>query len=512
MKRKGLFSLGNRIIFYIFNFFIFLTLYFAIASPNLTLGDTPAGNRTTWISVVFLLFLLTISLAIFVNEKLRNVFRYIFIKRALFSSIVIFVLVILLQIIFVELTHPSIGFDAGAIHSALTDTKSRELQAYYSLSTNNINLMLQQHYLAKFFSNSSWLLFDNINLFLVDLSAVFNTLIVAVLDRRKISNVLYIQSIWLALFPMILVPYSDTWVLPFVSLYLLSYCIVFHSKFNGILRVFLAIIGGSVLSASYFIKPSAIIPFIAIFLVEILYLFKKDDRRKKKYAFIILISSLFFIVSTGITYRYLQNANNSETYMKIDRSRTIPAIHFISMGMAGDGGYNKEDNLAMAARPSKKEKVEYSKRKINQRLARMGIFGYIKFLFHKQNKNSSDGSFAWLIEGHFMSAKVASKGLKAFVQSFVYPNGKHLADFRYIAQFWWIIWLFIIAFGWRYRTKFSQVLRLAIVGGFLYLLIFEGGRSRYMIQFLPVYIIVASLALNDVVEMIGEKMSWLKEE
>ncbi|ABJ57332.1 hypothetical protein OEOE_1471 [Oenococcus oeni PSU-1] len=33
-----------------------------------------------------------------------------------------------------------------------------------------------------------------------------------------------------------------------------------------------------------------------------------------------------------------------------------------------------------------------------------------------------------------------------------------------------------------------------------------------MIQFLPVYIIVASLALNDVVEMIGEKMSWLKEE
>ncbi|MHA5125101.1 glycosyltransferase family protein [Oenococcus oeni] len=216
MKRKGLFSLGNRIIFYIFNFFIFLTLYFAIASPNLTLGDTPAGNRTTWISVVFLLFLLTISLAIFVNEKLRNVFRYIFIKRALFSSIVIFVLVILLQIIFVELTHPSIGFDAGAIHSALTDTKSRELQAYYSLSTNNINLMLQQHYLAKFFSNSSWLLFDNINLFLVDLSAVFNALIVAVLDRRKISNVLYIQSIWLALFPMILVPYSDTWVLPFV--------------------------------------------------------------------------------------------------------------------------------------------------------------------------------------------------------------------------------------------------------------------------------------------------------
>nr|WP_243465373.1 hypothetical protein [Oenococcus oeni] len=349
MKRKGLFSLGNRIIFYIFNFFIFLTLYFAIASPNLTLGDTPAGNRTTWISVVFLLFLLTISLAIFVNEKLRNVFRYIFIKRALFSSIVIFVLVILLQIIFVELTHPSIGFDAGAIHSALTDTKSRELQAYYSLSTNNINLMLQQHYLAKFFSNSSWLLFDNINLFLVDLSAVFNALIVAVLDRRKISNVLYIQSIWLALFPMILVPYSDTWVLPFVSLYLLSYCIVFHSKFNGILRVFLAIIGGSVLSASYFIKASAIIPFIAIFLVEILYLFKKDDRRKKKYAFIILISSLFFIVSTGITYRYLQNANNSETYMKIDRSRTMPAIHFISMGMAGDGGYNKEDNLAMAA-------------------------------------------------------------------------------------------------------------------------------------------------------------------
>lgn len=55
----------------------------------------------------------------------------------------------------------------------------------------------------------------------------------------------------------------------------------------------------------------------------------------------------------------------------------------------------------------------------------------------------------------------------------------------------------MIAFGWHNHQKFVQLLRLAIIGGFLYLLLFEGGRSRYLIQFLPAFLLLATLVADD---------------
>ncbi|MFT8469923.1 MAG: TIGR03766 family XrtG-associated glycosyltransferase [Oenococcus sp.] len=510
MKKKHIFfNQGNKLIFVLFSFFIFVTLYFAIVSPNLVLGDTPAGDRTTWVSVLFLILVVAAAVALFVDERVRRLFVFVFIKRRLLTSSLLLALVICGQVVFVWLIHPAIGFDPGAIHQALTDTSSNELRAYFSLSTNNVMLMLTQHQMAVFFSNTSWLLFDWISLFFVDLSALINIVIIAILDRKKIANVIYIQAVWLVLFPMIVVPYSDTWVLPWVSLYILSYCIIFYSKFNLLLRILSAILGGFALSMTYLLKPSAIVPFIAILLVEFLFLFNKNQAVRSRRVLSLLLISLLLFVSSAASYVTLQHANISETYMKVDWSRSMPPIHFISMGMSGKGGYNPKDNIAMAELPTKKEKTDYSVKLLKQRLGRMGPFGYAKFLLYKQNNNASDGTFAWLIEGHFMSAKPNAKGFKGVLQSFVYPGGKHLGDFRYIAQFIWIIWLALIAFGWRNKAKFTQMLRLAIVGGFLYLLIFEGGRSRYLIQFLPAYILLASLVLNDTVNMVRQKFAWV---
>lgn len=58
----------------------------------------------------------------------------------------------------------------------------------------------------------------------------------------------------------------------------------------------------------------------------------------------------------------------------------------------------------------------------------------------------------------------------------------------------------------------TDVLRLGIVGGFCYLLIFEGGRSRYIIQFLPLFILLTIIVFPSVVSMLKEKLSWLKSD
>lgn len=41
-------------------------------------------------------------------------------------------------------------------------------------------------------------------------------------------------------------------------------------------------------------------------------------------------------------------------------------------------------------------------------------------------------------------------------------------------------------------NEWSRILFLTMVGGFLYLLLFEGGRSRYLIQYLPALVPLAA--------------------
>lgn len=71
-------------------------------------------------------------------------------------------------------------------------------------------------------------------------------------------------------------------------------------------------------------------------------------------------------------------------------------------------------------------------------------------------------------------------------------------DFYFIAQIWWIIWLGMLTFGTtKDYSKIKQMMRLAIIGGMLFLLLFEGGRSRYLIQFLPIFLMLATMQAKD---------------
>ena len=80
--------------------------------------------------------------------------------------------------------HSAIGWDVAAIHDALTDTTNPEIVAYYSLNQNNLPILLWQHQLAEWFSTTSWLFFDSVTLFLVDLSVLFNILTIRLLCKN----------------------------------------------------------------------------------------------------------------------------------------------------------------------------------------------------------------------------------------------------------------------------------------------------------------------------------------
>lgn len=84
-------------------------------------------------------------------------------------------------------------------------------------------------------------------------------------------------------------------------------------------------------------------------------------------------------------------------------------------------------------------------------------------------------------------------------------------EYRYyeiVKQVIWIVMSLGLVFAlWKYRANDKlNCISLAVFGGLLFLLIFEGGKTRYLIQFLPQIIILSALGLTEYLP------DWLKSK
>lgn len=502
---RKLFYFNHRIIKYLFYFFFTLTLLFALTSSNLILGDNHITRiGTTAFTTIVLLILGVFMLTLYVSSGARNFFYWLFIKKRIVTASIFLSLAIAIQIIFVSLIHSGIGFDVSGVHQGMLMPKDVNIIGYFSVNTNNLGIFLFQQWFANIFHNTSWLFFDFVTLFLVDLSAAFNLGSIAIIDKTKVPFGMYIESLWLVMFPAIIVPYTDTWTIEFVAMYIFCYCVIFYSHLPKIIKVIASLGFGFALSGAYFIKPSGIIPAIAIVLIELL------DLLKKRHKISTLIFTVLMCLSSIGSFHYMNQTIKNQSYIRVNYFRAKPMVHFINMGLSGDGGYNAKDSFKMVTLVNKKDRVNYSINSIHKRLRKMGPVGYLAFLLKKHGNNTSDGTFAWLRDGDFvpMQHSPSKHGFKGKLENFFYLYGNNVGDFRFIVQIWWCIWLGIIFFAWHDNQKFTQIMRLSLIGGFIFLLIFEGGRSRYLIQFLPAFVILATLNFSFTIKELKNLFRW----
>lgn len=494
---------GHRIINIFWRILFLLTLFFAWTSSNLKIGDNWVfGTSTTWVTTTFVISALAITISLIAYPKFRQIMKNIFITHQLWTASILLILVVIWQIIFVTYVHPVSGFDAGMLHYAAVNplhVLEPGVNAYYSINQNNLPIMLVMRWLVVHTGQSSWQFFDYLTLVLVDISAIINLLTIIVVKRDSLSIGIYMHAAWLAIFPSILMPYSDAWVLPFVSMTLLCAAMIGYTKKSPsslLIRGIFSILLGISAAFIYPLKPSAIIPIIAMVIVAILNWFAKTKHWTWNGTGITLLVTLLTIGAAGGTYAVINNAVQNQTYIKINKSRVVPAIHFAAIAVYGEGGYSEKQAVAMAVLQTKDQKVAYSKKMLSKRLKELGPLGYLKFIVLKQRNNTADGTFGWLKEGHFFreNQKPSQHGFANKLKNYIFLYGTHIADFRFLAQFWWVGLLTIIALGWGEQMNFREMLRLSLVGGFIFLLLFEGGRSRYLIQYLPCFLLLATLA------------------
>ncbi|GEA99190.1 membrane protein [Levilactobacillus brevis] len=512
------YQFSQAVINWAWRILFFLMLFFAITSPNIILGDNPTfGTSTTMVTTGLVLGLVAVLVMNYAYPEIHAWLVAVFIKKRLLTGSIMLGVVLAGQIFLVIFVHPASGFDAGMLHYAATSAKHVQevnVMAYYSLNQNNLPIMLFMHWLTELTGQTSWLFFDFVTLFFVDLSAICNLISVWLVRPRALGAAIYLHVGWLAVFPSIIMPYTDAWGLPLVSIYLLCYFAMRKSALPALVRVLAANGFGISVTLTYFIKPSAIIPVIAIVIIELLAWLIRRKPVSDQVWFMAVALLVMVSGSAWHTYQYVNQKVQSQTYIQLNKARAIPAIHFMAMGVYGSGGYSAKQAVQMAVLPTSKQKTDYSVTMLTKRLKKLGPIGYLTFLVKKQRNNTADGTFGWLKEGHFFhdNQRPNNRGISNKLKNFLYLYGRHIADFRFIAQFWWIILLSIIALGFGPQRHVIQILRLSMVGGFLFLLLFEGGRSRYLIQYLPCLLLLAAFSFDRAVANVRQLWGWYTEK
>ena len=157
------------------------------------------------------------------------------------------------------------------LHRAWINPNQADVRGYFSQNYNNLPILLLQNWVLTKFHSTSWLIIDFVTLLLVDLSALINIVTMYLASKDKVKLLWYLQIVFLAFFPMIIIPYTDTWVLPSVSLILLGFVGMSNQNLNLIYRILFSVIAGVATAITYYIKPSGIIPAIAFVIIGIIY-------------------------------------------------------------------------------------------------------------------------------------------------------------------------------------------------------------------------------------------------
>lgn len=505
-----------------------MTICFSIVFL-IALLNTIFFNRTTQInySVLCMSVLLVVSY-ILIYIAYKKIQKTEFKKEPTKFQFVIFIVIIfILQIVFAILTFAICGWDCGIVmENAYELVINNDINTYYfSRCPNNIGMLLIATYIIRFISlfgtptiEQAYLFTIIFNIIIVDISAILTFKVCKKLFGNKICYFSSLFIIPLIMFlPYIIIPYTDTISMVFPILIFYLYIKIKEEK-NENKRAFFTILEGMLTILGYHIKPTIVIVVIAICIVEIL--------RCKKIKMINLINiiSLFAIgcMISYMSYSYIKNKNLGNMIRKEDYEEyEMPMTHFLKIGLkevdSGTdlpvknrilyGTYNYEDVITTMENDGKNAKVKENLKTVKQRLKDYKLTGYMKFLYNKVNWILADGTFFFGQEGSFWTSEHYNKTkLGVLLQQLI--NNRTNKYQKITANVFQTVWLVILlglvcSYTKKDENDYLIISKITIIGIVLFLLLFEG-RSRYLVNHIPIFIIVGIYGLINSFEKLEE--------
>lgn len=479
--------LFNRIINYFFAFLVVVSIIGAII--NLFNSLTTGGSSIYLLDVIILL---AFSLS-FLGFSFKNFLRQKYNEHRRFINIVLLIVIGCWQGYLINSVSGISSWDPSSIITAATSS-SKSISSYLSSYPNNFDIFLIYHGIWKLLGEPSKhtliIVISILNYLIFDIIFLCTFKFFKIYFKKSNSKFFLFTTLSLVgVSAWGCLSYSDLLAFDLTCLTIVSlFCLKMSLKDTRRAIIF-AITSGILLALDYLVKPSLVITFIAFFIVLCTHSICNKSFKNKILPTVILLLSAFPLVM-GVSFLRKNNI-----IIRINDNRSFNVYHYGAMGVYNNGGFNLADtNLDYYTKDPQKRKDQDIKL-WKERLVKRGFTGYQSFLIRKQTLNTSDASFGWGQEGGFLNPFYKRNTLSH--RLFFAGNPPKYAN-SYIAcvQLIWIWTLFCMFINIHDNSFWIQVLKTSFVGFCLFLLIFEGGRSRYLIQFLPICFVLSAYGFN----------------
>lgn len=176
--------------------------------------------------------------------------------------------------------------------------------------------------------------------------------------------------------------YTCTFSIPLMMLIIYLGICIYKSE-NLMIKILLSFLEGIVIVLGYFIRPTAIIPFIAIIICAFILCVKRKEFKKYFVSIIILSTSIV------ISYYSINQLNNQ--YFHDLSYQNFPLTHWTMMSSHGNGMADQNDVRYTLSFPTKEEKAKATLEKTIENYQSLGIKGAIQLFGKKMMVTWSDG-------------------------------------------------------------------------------------------------------------------------
>ena len=520
----------QKITYILFRFSLWLTAFFGgiiLIMSIVTMGEYrrlfsgKLGMFWEYVAVVLLAVFMGLA-AVWLYRRLEHTGQRL--AAALFAAIV------LLQIGFLVLvSHPMVISDAARVQNeALEMVKRQHGQMnmdndYFQRYTNNHFILVIFYYYYKLLYKCGitqiWLSTVTLNVLLVDAGIYISYRTARRLKGDPFANLLLVcfllcptTYVWLT------TAYTNTFSFPFVMA-ILYLCLWLRGGEPNVKNIIKCILLGFTMAVGYWIRPTTILPIIAMIFFAAIQFFRdplllenkkkkqkkwnptwniagKDSGKRNTMIKAVLVLTVFFLCFAGC--RILVNRHIDQDKL----TGEFPITHWVMMGLNEEsyGGFSRADETYTKSFPTKEEKTKANIEEIKNRLSYMGAKGIARQSIAKVFRVWAMGD-----DDSLPKAEYAQDFPILYEKFMGNSNGWYLI-FTQAFRVCIFGFLCLSMLAQLYRKECTEIFLFAVtfLGAVLFFLIWEANR-KYNICFMGVYM----LLMVDGIHHAARHMSYI---
>ncbi|MGT2674166.1 hypothetical protein [Streptococcus rupicaprae] len=401
--------------------------------------------------------------------------------------------------------------DAAVVfNGAIGSITDQQISSYLSRNPNNLMLFLYERFAYKHLGGAAVWFLQFLNIAYVHLSGWgFYKSAQRFWNQTIADRVFFTYYLLIGLTPKFMAMYTDILILPCLAVQTYLILRLLEEEQSPAI-IWPSLLLGTITGVGLTFRPTVIIPYLAFILVHF------TGKQWKRTFVLVGLMSLGLGGSYSLAAFY--KTNQTEVIIKTDSGLAKNWLTFVNLGLTYSGTDQKDmkDGLSQYLPEEQRDKYnsglfknQYQIQEIMRRLGEYSPYTFIGHSLYKQFLTTGQGNLNWIYKSasHEKSSYLSPLAnefenvpLTQFIRDYlIYTDQPKYQYYDYFIQFVWVgVSLGLVFYFWKPQDQMDKRwLALSLFGGLLFLQIFESGKSRYLIQFLPYILFLSALGWSN---------------